>query len=168
MPDVGHVAVGLAAARLYTGAAVSENRGMKAALAFSAVSLLPDCDMLGRAAGLPDSALLGHRGALHSFAFAVLVGLAARIFARSGRAALFSFAVAASHGALDMLDTGALGVAYFWPLTDRRFFWPLRFLPGPPPGEHWLTAAGARSVVSGAVFFVPLFAYALRRRAERC
>jgi inner membrane protein len=124
--------------------------------------------MLSRAAGIPDSSWFGHRGATHSLAFALLVGLAAGSLSRSRRAALLALLVAASHGALDMLDTGELGVAYLWPLTGRRFFWPWRFLPGPPPGEHWLTAAGARSVALGAVGFIPFFFYALRRRAARC
>lgn len=169
MPDLGHVAVGLAAGRAYAGARVNEPGGLRAAAAFSALALLPDLDLVGRLFGVPALAPWGHRGAAHSVLAALFVAAAAVPLCRAlrlpvRRAALFVLCVVASHGALDMLDTGALGVACLWPLSASRFFWPLRFLPGPPPGEHWLTFAGARAVLWGVVPFLPLFAWALRPR----
>lgn len=158
MPDVGHVAVGLFAAR--------ERPGWRWAAALSLVSLLPDVDMIARALGAPDNTPWGHRGMTHSLFFAALVGAAAFAITRRRREALLFFLVCASHGALDMLDRGALGVEYLWPLSAKNYFWPWRFLPGPPPGEQWLTAAGARVVVLGAMPFVPLFAAALVRRKK--
>ncbi len=162
MPDIGHVAVGLLAGRLY--AAKGDAKGAwRAGAAFSAVSLLPDLDLIGRGLGADDLGPLGHRGALHSLAAAALIGLAVAAFNR--RAGIFAALVAASHGALDMLDVGNLGVAYLWPLTPRRFFWPWRFLPGPPPGEHWLSLDGARAVAAGSLYFLPVFAAALWPRS---
>jgi inner membrane protein len=37
-------------------------------------SMLPDVDVVGFSVGIPYSAMLGHRGFTHSFAFAAIVG----------------------------------------------------------------------------------------------
>jgi len=166
MPDIGHLAPGLLAARWYDG-----KRSRGAAYAFCALSFLPDLDLVGRALGRADGSALGHRGAMHSLAFAAAVAVCAAAAGRrralpARRTALFAFFVVASHGALDMLDTGPLGVAYLWPFSSTLFFWPWRFLPGPPPGEHWLTLAGARAVAVGALYFAPVFLFALRPDAR--
>lgn len=171
MPDLGHVAVGLYAARVRGGRPPARGRALRAGLALSALSLLPDGDLIGRLFGVPDASILGHRGFMHSLAAALVAAFAVWLWRRreAPRDALWAFAVMASHGALDMLDRGRLGVAYLWPLTGKRFFWPapLRFLPGPPPGEHWLSWAGAASVGLGVLPFLPLFWLALRPEREK-
>lgn len=162
MPDIGHVAVGLYAARLKEGERPLLKDVLRAGLFWSALALLPDSDILFWALGAPDTSALGHRGAFHSLVFAVFAAGIVWLYRRKdGWAAFF---VVASHGALDMLDTGRLGVAYLWPLSGKRLFWPdaMRFLPGPPPGQHWLTLAGARVIALGALPFLPLFFLALR------
>ena len=160
------------AGRAYSGSRLDEPGGLRAAAAFSALSLLPDLDLIGRPFGVAALSVWGHRGAAHSLAAALLVGVAAALLCRrlklpAKRTALLCALVVASHGALDMLDTGSLGVAYAWPLTAQRFFWPLRFLAGPPPGENWLSLAGARSVALGLVPFLPLVAWSLRPPVRR-
>ncbi len=166
MPDIGHVVVGLYAGRLKAGEEASRARALRLGALLGVVSLLPDFDMIPRALGVPDASVWGHRGALHSLAAAVVVGAAVALW--RGKDGLWAFAVMASHGALDMLDTGRLGVAYLWPFSPKRFFWPdvVRFLPGPPPGEHWATLAGARVIALGALPFLPLLFLALRPRAS--
>jgi inner membrane protein len=164
MPDVGHVAVGLAAARAY------ERRDAwtwRAGIAFSVLSLLPDADIpVSAALHAPWNTPLGHRGWTHSLFFAALVAAGVWAFSRRRRLTLFAFLVVASHGALDMLDRGRLGVEYLWPLSAKNYFWPLRVLPGgEPPGGLW-SWAEARQVLVGTLWFVPCFAYAFQRRLK--
>src|SRR4029453_1542755 len=79
MASLGHVAVGLAAARTY---GEGHRPHWRSAVAWSALSMLPDADVIGFSLGVPYEAAWGHRGATHSFAFAVIVGLAAGLMAR--------------------------------------------------------------------------------------
>lgn len=156
MPDTGHVAVGLLAARRF------DDDLRKTGVTFSLLSLLPDIDMIGRKLGY-DHTMLGHRGLTHSLVFAGLVGLA--LLAWKGRRfALWAALIVASHGFLDMADVGPNGVAYLWPFSTKFYFWPgaLRFLPGPPPGENYLSWAGAYRVGVGTLWFLPVFWLALR------
>ena len=94
-----------------------------------AASVLPDADVLAFRLGIPYADPFGHRGASHSLAFALLLGLLACALAprlRASRATAFLFVAAAcaSHGLLDMLTNGGHGVAYFWPWSHERHFLP--------------------------------------------
>lgn len=94
-----------------------------------AATILPDFDVLAFRFGLAYSHDLGHRGFTHSLFFAMLVGLFAMPFAKalqSTRQTVFIFIAlcAASHGLLDMLTNGGLGVAFFWPFSSERLFFP--------------------------------------------
>ena len=98
-----------------------------------AASMAPDLDALGLRLGIAYSDIDGHRGLMHSLAFAALLALVAAMAARPlrttrARAFAFVLACAASHGLLDMMTTGGLGVAWFWPLSDTRHFLPWRFI----------------------------------------
>jgi inner membrane protein len=93
------------------------------------VSVLPDLDVLGFRAGIPYQHLFGHRGFMHSLCFALLVAAIGTPLARSlGSSPGLTFAVLfvsiASHGVLDALTTGGLGVAFFSPFSNRRYFLP--------------------------------------------
>jgi inner membrane protein len=129
-------------------------------LALSALSLLPDADFIAFHLGIPYSHPLGHRGMTLSRAFALLVGLAVRLVRRlRGRPAfadaLLVTAVVASHGVLDAMTTGGLGVEFFWPFDPRRFFLPWRFIPVAPgrlDGERTRTLGPHRG---GALFRPP-------------
>ena len=113
------------------------------------LSLLPDADSLLMPwvrYGDP----WGHRGMTHSLAFAALAGTVAAIWLRNrvtlpggtlGLAALFTL-VTASHGVLDALTDGGLGVAFFAPVDDTRYFLPVRPIPVSPitlnPIDPWV------------------------------
>src|SRR6266545_4831547 len=71
MASLGHVAIGVAAARLYSDGGRPRARAMAA---WSALSLLPDADVIGFPFGVHYADPWGHRGATHSFAFALGVG----------------------------------------------------------------------------------------------
>lgn len=109
------------------------------AVAACAASILPDIDALGFLAGVPYGHPLGHRGFTHSLVFALLAGGLAALFCRPLQAtpiAAFAivFLATASHGALDAMTTGGLGVAFFSPFSNERFFFPWRFILVSPIG----------------------------------
>ena len=96
-----------------------------------ACAVLPDADVLGFGFGVPYGSMFGHRGITHSLAFALALGFsaAALFFRREPRRtalALFLSLATASHGALDALTNGGLGVAFFAPFTGERYFFPFR------------------------------------------
>ena len=92
-------------------------------------SMLPDLDVLAFRFQIAYEEQFGHRGASHSLAFALLLACCALLFARrlqAGKGAAFLFVgiSAASHGLLDTLTNGGLGVALWWPFSDARYFAP--------------------------------------------
>ena len=94
-------------------------------------SVVPDIDAAGFAAGIPYGHPLGHRGFTHSLSFALLAaGAGTALAKRLGASPAMTFAVlfvsTASHGLLDAMTSGGLGVAFFSPFSNRRFFLPWR------------------------------------------
>lgn len=122
---VSHVAVPLAIGA-GLGRGVVSSRLLVAGLV---ASVLPDLDVLAFRFDIAYSDPLGHRGFSHSLLFAFLLAALAALFAGkldSARRTAFAFVLAAcaSHGLLDMLTNGGLGIAYLWPISDQRFFFP--------------------------------------------
>ena len=143
-------------------------------LLWSAVSLLPDADVIGFAWGIRYGDPWGHRGATHSFAFAVLVGIAAGLLASAARlpplrTALTASLVLASHPLLDILTDGGRGCALFWPFSLERHFAPVRPIPVAPIGLGFLSARGLKVALVELGSFSPLLVYALwpRRLTNR-
>jgi inner membrane protein len=162
MASLGHIAVGLGAGRWWSTA-----KPASAMLALCALSMLPDIDVVGMALGVPYGAPWGHRGATHSLAMAVVLGLGFALVAR-GRGnrrfmttALLAIAVAASHGLLDAMTDGGRGVALLWPLSTHRYFLPWRPIPVAPIGVGFLSVEGLEVAAWELVVFLPLIAYAL-------
>ena len=99
-------------------------------------SAAPDLDVGLHAYGVAYEDLWGHRGLTHSVLFAfvlsvVLVSLAFRrhapVLTRSWWALVaFFFAIIASHGLLDAFTDGGLGIAFFAPFSENRYFMPWR------------------------------------------
>lgn len=123
-------------------------------LAGVVAAILPDLDVLAFRLGLPYTHDFGHRGASHSLAFAALLGGLAMMCAGALRAApriagLFVAAAAASHGLLDMLTNGGLGVAWAWPLSSERSFFPLQVIEASPLSlRRFFSPAGAAVLAS--------------------
>lgn len=117
-------------------------------------AILPDVDVLAFRFGIPYAHDLGHRGASHSLAFAAWLGLVALAFAASlhtsrKAAFLFVFAAAASHGLLDLLTNGGLGIALLWPVSDGRFFFPAQVIEASPLSlRRFFSSDGAAVMVS--------------------
>ena len=115
----------------------------------AALSMLPDIDVLAFGFGVAYGDFLGHRGFSHSLLFALLVSLlvvATRFretpLWRSGLLVAFFFLVTASHGVLDALTDGGLGIAFFSPFDDSRYFLPWSPLQVSPIGRGFFSEEG--------------------------
>ncbi len=94
---------------------------------------VPDLDVIAFRFGIAYSDQFGHRGATHSLMFAVVMAsfaalMAPQLLATRRTAFLFILVATASHGLLDMLTTGGLGIALFWPFSDARLFFPAQVI----------------------------------------
>ena len=136
-------------------------------------SILPDLDVLAFGLGIAYEDALGHRGFSHSLAFAALLALAAACGSRAFdttfiRAFWFVFAATASHGLLDALTNGGLGVAFLWPFSDERHFAPWQPIEVSPIGRGFFSAQGARVLLSELVWvWAPCALAAVLLRAGR-
>jgi len=178
MPSVGHVALGLAAAR--RAAVPAGVRPWTWASSLVVLSLLPDLDVVAFRFGIPYGAPFGHRGAMHSLTFALIVGVLVRAGAAAAKLkpypmSILAFLVVASHGLLDTLTDGGKGIAILWPFTNERYFAPWRPIPVAPIGARLFSAAGVRVMLYEAVLFLPVFliaawprsSYLFRNKYER-
>jgi len=144
----------------------------------AACSAAPDLDALGYWIGIPYEHMLGHRGITHSFVFAALLSciVVAVAFKESDRPVsrvsllTYFFLVTALHGVLDAMTDGGLGVAFFSPFDNTRYFFPFRPLVVPPlEPESFFTTRGIRVLMSELkwVWFPCTFVFAVLC-ARRC
>lgn len=106
------------------------------------VPLIPDLDVIGFPLGVRYGDFWGHRGFPHAVLFAVLLALAMLFVALrrggSGHGGLslwsYFFLATVSHGLGDALTNGGLGVAYFAPFNNHRYFLPWRLIQVSPIG----------------------------------
>jgi len=96
-------------------------------------AVLPDIDALGLWLGIPYAHPFGHRGFTHSLPFAAALAGAGTLLAPAlGSDPLTVFGVllvsAASHGLIDGMTNGGLGIAFFSPFSHRRSFLPWRVI----------------------------------------
>ena len=96
-------------------------------------SILPDADVIGFTLGVPYNSLWGHRGLSHSLCFAFVLGLCVVALAFRQYVVfswpwwsyvLYFFVVTASHGVLDAMTDGGLGITFFAPFDPTRYFFP--------------------------------------------
>jgi inner membrane protein len=100
----------------------------------AACAVIPDIDVVGFRFGIRYGDLWGHRGFTHAFVFAVVLACAVVLlgFRRApptlSRLSMgtYFFLATASHGLLDAMTDGGLGVAFFAPFDNRRYFLPLK------------------------------------------
>ena len=83
--------------------------------------------------GIPYAHFFGHRGFTHSLTFALIlasVNAAAIAIGKSSRFSwpilIYLFLCTASHGILDAMTSGGIGVALFAPFSDQRVFFSWR------------------------------------------
>jgi inner membrane protein len=141
-----------AVAALGIGACFYTPRIPKRAWAIGALcSVVPDLDVIGFRFGIRYGDFWGHRGFTHSLIFAALVAAVALIVGfRHGLPSIsrfslwiYFFLATASHGLLDAMTDGGLGVAFFSPFDNRRCFLPWTPIRVSPIGiERFFTARG--------------------------
>ena len=170
MATLGHVAVGVVAARWRASRPGAPSLPLSM-LGLSALSVLPDVDFVAFMVGIPYRHPFGHRGMTHSLLFAALIGLVVALGLRLRRQpvlldAVLAALVVASHGVLDAMTTGGLGVEFFWPVDTHRYFLPWRFIPVAPLGAGMLSARGLSVLLTEVVLFLPASAYALWPRSR--
>src|SRR5262245_29206737 len=152
MPTIfTHGAIGFTAMKPSFGAPLDRR------LTFASILLpiLPDADALLMgwiSYGHP----FGHRGFTHSLFFAALVGIVTAALAVRGRwasdhsflkLAIFFGLITASHGLFDAMTDGGLGVAFFAPFDNTRYFLPWRPIPvSPMSAAGLMTARGFRVI----------------------
>ena len=98
-----------------------------------ACAVFPDLDVIGFRFGVHYGDFWGHRGFTHSLVFALILAsvlalLIDRTLPQIGRMRLlvYLFLATASHGLLDAMTDGGLGVAFFSPFENSRYFLPFR------------------------------------------
>jgi inner membrane protein len=111
------------------------------------VAMAPDFDTVAFKLGIAYADQFGHRGASHSLAFALAIGLIGAMFApwlRTTRWRMFLWLAfcTASHPLLDALTNGGLGVALLWPWSHERFFAPWRPIAVSPIGAGFFSLRG--------------------------
>jgi inner membrane protein len=121
-------------------------------------SVLPDIDVIGFGFGIRYGDILGHRGFTHSILFALILSavVAFIISAKSSWRPLsvFLFLCTLSHGILDAFTDGGLGVAFFSPFSNRRYFFPWRPLEISPIGIVGFLSGPALSVLMSEIKFI--------------
>ncbi len=160
MPSIGHVAVGLAGAR--TGRPPAGVKSWVWTVLLVVASCLPDVDVVAFRLGIPYSAPFGHRGALHSLAFAALCGVCLGAIAWLWDVAPVPVAamtglVMATHGLLDTFTDGGLGVALLWPISNARCFAWWRPISVAPLGWRLLSPHGIGLMLHESLLFLPVF-----------
>ena len=124
-------------------------------------STFPDVDVVAFSLGIPYGAFWGHRGFLHSLTFAAVFGLIAaqrfrwlKASQRLGLAMLLVL-ITASHGVLDMLTNGGLGIAIFSPFNRQRYFFPWQPIEVSPIGlRHFMSLRGVAVLRSEALWVI--------------
>jgi len=145
---------------------------------------LPDADVIGFGFGIRYDDLLGHRGFTHSLFFALIIGFLVVLIGFRNIKAFSSqwwslvacfFVITASHGILDAMTNGGLGIAFFSPFSNARYFFPWRPIEVSPLGiDQFLGARGVAVMLSeikwiwipsGLVILIATFARRLFRRS---
>jgi inner membrane protein len=133
------------------------------AFALAVLSVLPDLDVVAFHLHIPYDHWLGHRGLSHSLLFAIVVAaVIARVEFRQLNLstthwwAVFGlcFVALASHGPLDALTDGGLGVAFFLPFDNSRYFFPVRPLKVSPIGLSNFLGGPALAVLRSEFVYV--------------
>jgi inner membrane protein len=142
-------------------------------------SVIPDLDVIGFQFGVHYGDFWGHRGFTHSLLFAALLASAVLLVAFRqgvpgfGRFALWSyfFLATASHGLLDAMTDGGLGVALFSPFNTTRYFLPWRPIRVSPIGVARFFSHRGLEVVQSELLWIwlpaallMLAAFLIRRR----
>lgn len=146
-----HAFAGLALANVYSAETTPRRFWILAAVC----PVLPDLDFIAFQLGIAYGAPLGHRGFTHSLLFAWLLGFGVvaffffkeRFSARWFSLWAFFCVITAMHGLLDALTNGGMGIGFFVPFSNERYFFPWQPIEVSPLSPRaFLSEWGARMV----------------------
>jgi inner membrane protein len=131
-------------------------------IAGAACSVIPDLDVIGFRFGIRYGDFWGHRGFTHSLVFAAAItGIAMIVAFRReipalGRFSLIAylFLATASHGLLDAMTNGGLGVAFFSPFDNDRYFLPWRPVQVSPISLGRLFGIRAQAIITSELLWI--------------
>lgn len=128
-------------------------------------AILPDLDVIAFRVGIPYAAEFGHRGFSHSLLFAVVAALLGAccfrwLHASFLRSFIFLLTAVGSHGLLDTLTNGGLGIALLWPWSGQRYFAPFQPIEVAPLGLGRFFSSKGASVFLSELLWVWLPAFA--------
>ncbi len=147
---ITHPIVPIAAAYLIGREKVSPKLMFVACVA----SIVPDADVIAFRFDIPYGDQYGHRGFTHSISFAVLMGVIATFFSsyfNTSKVICYAmvFIGCVSHGVLDAFTNGGYGIAFFWPITVERYFFPWQPIEVSPIGvARFLSPRGLEVLIS--------------------
>lgn len=163
MAGIGHVAIGMAAARVESGRA---RRPAWRDLAFwSVLALLPDVDFVTMAFGVPLDATWGHRGVSHSLLVAAVMTGAIAWTARGARRSPWWIAgvaalVGLTHPMLDSMTGTGYGCSLWWPFDTTRYFMPWTPLPSISTFPELHSVVALQVAGLEAIVFAPFLLFA--------
>jgi len=126
-------------------------------------AILPDIDVLTFSWGYAYGHVLGHRGFTHSILFAFLFGFLVLLplgreipkFSKKWwRIYLCSSIIFSTHGLLDAMTNGGLGVAFFFPFGNTRYFLPWRPLIVAPLGVEAFFSPWGQAVLLSEIKWI--------------
>lgn len=124
-------------------------------------SMFPDIDVIGFRLGIPYGDFWGHRGFTHSLVFAALLAAVVMVAIPRAQSAMgngllltYLFLATASHGLLDAMTNGGLGVAFFSPFNNRRYFLPWRPIRVSPIGVTRFFGARGLAILQSEMLWV--------------
>jgi inner membrane protein len=123
------------------------------------LSMVPDADVIAFKFGIPYESQWGHRGFSHSILFALIVSALFIFFSKQLRAKpatvyLICFFSMISHGLLDAMTNGGLGVAVLWPFDNERYFLPWNNIEVSPIGASAFLSQRGLEVLYSELFYV--------------
>ena len=125
-------------------------------------AILPDADVVSFALNIPYEDFWGHRGFTHSLLFALIIGVVVTgLFYRKNNSPLrlvgyciFFTLCTASHSVLDAMTSGGLGVAFFSPWDDARYFFPWRPIKVSPIGVSEFFSEWGKKVILSELIWI--------------
>jgi inner membrane protein len=123
---------------------------------------MPDLDVIGFHFGVHYGDFWGHRGFTHSLLFAALLASATLLLTFrvpiSGLSLpvvwTYLFLATASHGFLDAMTDGGLGVAFFSPFDNQRYFLPWTPIRVSPIGVSQFFSARGLAVLQTEILWI--------------
>jgi inner membrane protein len=172
----GHACAALTIGKVYSG--------KKLPVLFWVLSvfcaIIPDADTIGFKFGIAYGSTFGHRGFTHSIVFALLMGfIASWVFTALTsinkkdiwKLVIYFFLVTLSHPLLDACTTGGLGVAFFSPFSNHRYFFPFHPIKvSPVEVNSFFSKWGIRVLLSEFIWIglpslaITLVTYLIRKR----